>query len=555
MNDAHGLDLDDLLPPRRDAPGVAVAVLRDGGVVQRSCSGLASLEHRVPISPETRFHIVSITKTYTAAAVLILAARGALSLDDDIRRHLPELSERIGNPRPVTIRHLLSMTSGLRDVLEIERLRGIWHPSPSRAADLLDLALRQAAVSLPADAAYIYANVNFVLLEAIIRRVGGMDADEFRRSVLYEPLGLAATGARLHDGIVLPNLATPYVPAAAGGWVRATDLLGIAGDGLTTSLDDLARWLLALRGGTIGGVPITDAMAQPTRLSDGHPIHYGLGLAIRRYRGLRVLCHSGSQPGYKAHIAYVPDRDLAIAVLSNREDTRASMLAAAIMERAIGADFPAAHPGAIAARRVTAAFSAAQAAAIEGDYVDAATGEFLSLSMVDDVLQAETLGDPITFYHAGGGLFRDDDDYRSTVPTELSFDFGNGSGMVSCRLWLGGLRCAMRKYMTPRHDAAALDEFCGRFENEEVDSRHDITQGPTGLLVQYGLGFDRDLSFALQPIAPDLFLARPSAPGVAHRHVFRFERDGTGRVVAALVTMERLKGLRLVRRSGDPGLR
>src|SRR5882672_7603440 len=216
--------------------GIAIAVLRDGAVVRRSCGGLASLEHRVPIGPETRFHIVSITKTFTAAAVLILAARGALSLDDDIRRHLPELSERIGNPRPVTIRHLLSMTSGLRDVLEIERLRGIWRPSPSRAADLLALALRQTAVSLPAGAAYIYANVNFVLLEAIIRRVGGMDADEFRRSVLYEPLGLAATGARRHDGIVLPNLATPYVPAAAGGWVRATDLLGIAGDGLTTSL-------------------------------------------------------------------------------------------------------------------------------------------------------------------------------------------------------------------------------------------------------------------------------------------------------------------------------
>jgi D-aminopeptidase len=556
MSDLYGLDLDDLLPAQLDAPGIAIAVIRDGAVVRRCCTGLASLEHRVPIRPETRFHIVSITKTYTAAAILILAARGALSLDDDIRRHLPEVPRPTGGAPPVTIRHLLSMTSGLRDVLEIERLRGIWRPSPSRAADLLDLAFRQAAVSLPAGAAYIYANVNFVLLEEIIRRATAMEADAFRRRVLYEPLGLGATVARPHDGLVLPDLAEPYVPKPSGGWLRATDLLGIAGDGLTTSLDDLVRWLLALRDGAIAGVPITEAMAQPTRLRDGRPIHYGLGLAIRRYRGLQVLCHSGSQPGYKAHIAYMPERDLAIAVLSNREDTRASVLAAAIMERAIGAAFPSPHPMSIPARRLaTAPLSAAQLAAIPGDYIDTATGEFLSLSVEDDVLQAETLGDPITFYHAADGIFRDGDDYRATVPAELRFDFVDGIERVGCRLWLGGLRCVLRKYAVPRYDAAALAEFCGRFENEEIASRHEISAGPTGLAVQYGLGFDRDLAFALQAIAPDVFLARPNTPGVAHRHVFRFERDATGRVIAALVTMERLKGVRLPRRSDGSGFR
>jgi CubicO group peptidase (beta-lactamase class C family) len=553
MTDRGSLVLDDLLPAQPDAPGIAVTIMRGGEVVERHCTGLASLEHRVPIRPETRFHIVSVTKTYTAAAILILAARGALGLDDDIRRHLPELKPPADGAPAVTIRHLLSMTSGLRGVLEVERLRGIWRPSPSRAADLLDLALRQEAVSLPAGTAYLYANVNFVLLEEIIRRVAGMDADSFRHAVLYEPLGLVSTGARPHDGLVLPNLAEPYVPAAAGGWQRATDLLGIAGDTLTTSSDDLACWLRALRDGTIEGVAITGAMAQPALLRDGKAIHYGLGLAIRRYRGLRVLCHSGSQPGYKAHIAYVPERDLAIAVLSNREDTRASALAAAIMERAIGAAFPAPHPMTIPAGRLAAApLGAAQIAAIPGDYVDAATGEWLSLSIEDGVLAAETLGDPITFYHVGAGVFRDGDDYRATVPAELRFDFAEET---SCFLWLGGLRCTLRKDAPPRYDSAALQQFCGRFESAEIASRHEISAGPAGLTVQYGIGFDRGLSFALQPIAPDVFLARPSAPGVAHRHVFRFERDATGHVVAALVTMERLKGIRLPRcsRAPDPG--
>lgn len=241
----------------------------------------------------------------------------------------------------------------------------------------------------------------------------------------------------------------------------------------------------------------------------------------------------------------MPERDLAIGILSNREDTRASILAAAIMEKVIGNGFPAPPPITMPARRPTGAqLSAAQMAAIPGDYVDVATGEWLSLSVEDDVLQAETLGDPITFYHLGAGVFRDGDDYRATVPAELRFDFVRGTG---CLLWLAGLRSVLCKYATPRYDNAALEQFCGRFESREIASRHEISVGPAGLTVQYGMGFDRGFAFFLKPIAPDVFLARPSAPGVAHRHVFRFERDDAGRVTAALVTMERLKGVRLPR--------
>jgi CubicO group peptidase (beta-lactamase class C family) len=113
---------------RADEPGAAVSVIRGGEVVAQQHSGLASLESRMPIGPQTRFHIVSVSKTFVAAAVLVLAARGALRLDDDIRLYIPELA----GANAATIRHLLSMTSGLRDVLEIERLRGVWTSGPSR---------------------------------------------------------------------------------------------------------------------------------------------------------------------------------------------------------------------------------------------------------------------------------------------------------------------------------------------------------------------------------------------------------------------------------------
>jgi CubicO group peptidase (beta-lactamase class C family) len=535
-----------------DEPGVAVSVIRGGDVVAQRYVGLADLEHGIPIGHDTRFHIVSVSKTFVAAAVLVLSARGALSLDDDIRRYIPELpGPELPGEIAVTIRHLLSMTSGLRDVLEIERLRGVWTSSPSRRRELLDLARRQTAVSAPAGAQYMYANVNVLLLEELIARVSGMPADTFRRAALYEPLGLTATSARPHEGIAVPALAEPYVPDGSGGWSRPGDLLGIAADPLTTNLEDLTRWLLALRTGTVNGVDVTTAMADRARLRDGTLIYYGLGLAVRRYRGLAVLCHTGSQPGYKAHLAYVPARGLGVVILSNREDRRPASLAASIMAELIGDDFPEPHPADSAGRRSgEAPLTAGQIPAAEGSYVDLETGEWAAFTVEDGVLRAETLGDPVFLYAEGGGVFRDGDDYRATVPAELRFELGRRVGEVTCRMNLGGQRIALRKCSAPSYAADALGAFTGRYESPEIASRHSIRVQDGALSVEYGLGADRAMSFAMEPIAPDIFLVRPTAPGVAYRHVFRFERDADGGVVGAVVTMERLKGVRLRRVPG-----
>jgi len=506
-------------------PGVAVAVLRDGAVAETCCVGLADLAQRTPIRPDTRFHIVSVSKTVMAASILVLAARGRLSLDDDIRRHLPELR----HPGIVTIRHLLSLTSGLRDVLEIERLRGVWHSSTSRQQDLLRLATAQTEISLPPGAAYLYTNVNHVLLEQIVARAGGGSSEAFRREAIHGPLDLAATEARPHDGIVLPGLAQPYA-RDGDAWVRPHDLLGIAGDVLTSTLEDLSRWLLALRGGRIGDVSLA-AMAQPARLADGMPLYYGLGLAVRRFRGLTVLCHTGTQPGYKAHIAYVPARDLGVVVLANREDVRPAPLVARIMDMVLGKDFPAPMPRSVGTVDP----------ALAGTYVDPDSGEWLCIAVEDNILRAETCGDTLFLYRGADGVFRDAADYRAGIPAMLAFEGGD-----ACQLDLGGIRARLTRQEVPR---VVASDHVGRYENAAIDSVHTVTADAEGLAIQYGLGFDAARCFPLLPIAPDIFLARPTAPGVAHRHVFRFERDGAGRVIAATVTMERLKGVRLLRRA------
>jgi CubicO group peptidase (beta-lactamase class C family) len=540
------------LAQRSDEPGIAVSVTRGAEVIARRFAGLASLPHRVPIGPETRFHIVSASKTFLAAATIILASRGALRLDEDVRAHVPELPSQYCGARTVTIRHLLSMTSGLRDVLEIERLRGVWHPSPSRRRDLLDLAFRQTAASAPAGTQYMYANVNFVLLEEIIARASGMSLDAFLQAEICGPLGLFATAARPHEGVVLPDLAEPYALDADGAWSRATDLLGIAGDTLTSSLDDLTRWLLALRAGRVNGIEVTAVMAERARLADGRPVHYGLGLAVRRYRGLTVLCHTGTQPGYKAHLAFVPERDVGLVVLSNRDDTRPTALAAAIMEETIGDDFPARHPGAEARARWTmAGVAPEEVARIAGSYVDRGTGEWVTLAIEDGALRGETLGDPFVLYRGSDGVFRDGEDYQATVPVELGVDLEPGRDDVTCRLDIGGQAVELVKCRAPAYTPAALVDFAGVYESEEITSRHCVRVDGARLIVEYGLGLDGGLAFPMEPIAPDLFLVRPTAPGLAYRHVFRFNRDPAGAVQSAVVTMERLKGV-MLRRARAP---
>ncbi len=529
--------LERLIVGRPDEPGVAAAILRGGEVAERRCIGLADLAHGVPIGPGTRFHIVSASKTFVAASVLALHARGILTLDDPVRRHLPELPATIDRPRPVTLRHLLSMTSGLRDVLEIMRLRGEWRPSASRVEDLLDLAFAQAEVSAPAGAQYMYANVNFVLLEEILRRLAG-DADALRREAIYRPLGLAATADRPHEGIVLPDLASPFVADGKGGWTRATELLGISGDTLTTSLDDLARWIVAVGRGQVGDLDLRP-MAEPARLADGQTIHYGLGLCIRSYRGLAVLGHTGSQPGYKTHVAYVPARDAGVVILSNREDTRTSGLAAEILDAAIDA-FPAPHPARVPRR------TPYRSEDLPGVYVEPDTGEWMQVSLgADGVLACETLGDSLWLYEASPLVFRDGEDYRSDTPTDAVFSFDGEA--ATCRLRRGGHVNDMVKQRPVIRTPAELAAYVGDYEDATIASRHAVRPAGDGLTIRYGLDYDRSRVFAMQPIAPDVFLVRPCAPGVAHKHVFRFEKDGDGRVVAMQVTFDRLKGVRLGR--------
>ena len=182
-----------------------------------------------------------------------------------------------------------------------------------------------------------------------------------------------------------------------------------------------------------------------------------------------------------------------------------------------------------------------------GVYVDAKTDEWVTLRFEGGVVLGETLGDPFFLYPDGEGVFRDGEDYRATVPVELRVEFGPSARDATCRVSLGGRRLTLRKSSPPTYAPDALRGFAGLYEDTEIASHHSIRVEDGTLWIAYGPGWNSGRVFPMQPIAPDVFLVRPAAPGIAYRHVFHFHRDGAGAVASAVVTMERLKGVSLRR--------
>ncbi len=548
-----------LLAPydKPNEPGGALAILQHGEIAFQHCFGLANLEHRIAISPTTRFHLVSATKTLTAAAILILQARGELALDDDLRHVLPELPAPLFDHGPITIHHLLSMTSGLRDGLEMLRLRGTWHTSPQREADILALGFAVQEANCPPGQRYLYNNTNFVLLAEIIRRVTGLEADAFRREAIYQPLGMRATGARASDDDVLPDLATGYVASETGAFVRGVHLLGIAGDVVTSCLEDMVTWVKALRAGGIGDVPVTARMAQRTTVSCGDELFYGLGLAVRDYRGHRLYCHSGSQPGYKVHIAYMPACDFGFVLLSNREEIRPAARCVEVIDILYRDAFPRPHAADSAAQALlNSELTPRQVELLAGTYIDAAAGEMMTIRLQNGILRGDMLGVPLVLYPVGERCFVSGDDYQAEQPARLTFAVDARGEAITCDAVIGGLTGHFVKVVAPVLDQIALQAYAGRYENAQLGSLHTIELTPDGqLYIQYGSVFDGARKFPMVPVGRDHFLVRPTAPGIAYQHLFSFVRDAQDIIVAVAVSMERLKRFWLTRQPEETPVR
>lgn len=363
--DAHTARVDSILAAyyQADGPGAAVAVVQDGRIVLERARGRAHLEYDVPITPATVFHVASVSKQFATFAVVLLEQQGRLSLDDDIRVHLPELHD-FGHR--ITVRHLANHTSGIRDQWELLMMAG-WRIDDVITRDqIMAMMRRQRELNFEPGSEYLYSNMGYSLLAEIVERTSGMPFDDYLRQHVFEPLGMTATHVHNDHERIVPGRAYSYRPRAGQGGQAGpggqaagdnagsawrTAVLSYANQGATslfTTTGDLARWLVNFETGAVGGAAGIEAMRQRAVLTSGDTIPYALAIQRGQHQGRTHWGHGGSDAGFRSHVLHFPEERLGVVVLSNTATTNASALALAV------ADVFLDPPDAVTARAVAA---------------------------------------------------------------------------------------------------------------------------------------------------------------------------------------------------------
>jgi CubicO group peptidase (beta-lactamase class C family) len=313
-----------------ETPGCAVGVSSGGKSALTKGYGRADLEHDVSIGPGTIFEAGSVSKQFTAASVLLLARDGTLALDDPVRKYIPELPEY--SP-PVTIRHMLTHTSGLRDWGSVAGIAG-W-PRTTRVhthAHVLEIVHHQKALNFTPGTRWSYSNTGYNLAAIIVERVSGLSFQEFTRTRLFAPLGMTHTSWRDDYTQILKGRAIAYT-SRNGAFHTDMPFENVYGNGgLLTTVGDLLKWNEHFDAPAEGDPLSAVAQQQVGTFSDGRPHAYALGLFVGQYKGVREIFHSGSTAGYSAFLTRFPDAHVSVAVLCNATSAQATQYAHAVAD-------------------------------------------------------------------------------------------------------------------------------------------------------------------------------------------------------------------------------
>jgi len=300
-------------------PGASLLVLRTNQPVKRATYGLANLELKVPVGPATAFEIGSLTKQFTAACILMLAQDGKITVDDKISRylHVPELWQDI------TIRHLLTHTSGLKSYTMLDGFELRRHLSQ---AQFIDTLAAQPLEFAPGQA-FKYCNSGYNLLGFIIENISGKSYWDFLSERIFHPLGMDSTTNRL-PALIIPNRAAGYEQTNHLWLNRDYDLTDVFSAGaIISTAGDLAKWNNSLDAGTLLNAASRQEMWTAARLNDGSVTKYGFGWRLEEFEGHQTIGHGGSTSGFSASLQRFPEEHLAVILLTNTDEQIATQLA------------------------------------------------------------------------------------------------------------------------------------------------------------------------------------------------------------------------------------
>lgn len=523
------LAIDALFAPwdRRGAPGVVFGVFAEGALVHSGSFGAANLEHGIPMGPDTVFHIASLSKQFTAVIAAMVTADQGISLDSDLRRFLPELPP---GP-PISFRHAIHHTSGLREQWDLLRLAG-WRDADLKTTDdVLSVVTRQRASNFAPGTRFQYINTAYTLVAVALERITGERFRALADRLIFAPLGMRDTFFLDDQTEVIPRRAQAYALREDGAprvCVPRFETMGPSN--LQSSLRDLAKWEANLVRPLVGDAALIASLTEPARFAEGAATEYGYGLILGHHGVHRTVEHAGGDAAFRAYYLRVPAERFAVIVLANFLEVSPSHLVRAIVDRCLP------QPSGEAARSSTAPLDLKlhHVDRLSGLYRHDASGVTCRVEPRGGRLHLASSGADYELVSQPDGNFK----FRD-MDIDVTFTLPETGPATAVRVHLAGntINICTRLEADAATDAPPLDAYEGRFRSDELDATYSLTRRGD-MLVARG---PRGLAIRLRRVHEDGFAAMDTTIDV------QFQRGEDGTVTGFLLSSERAWNIAFIR--------
>ncbi|MGA9683867.1 MAG: serine hydrolase domain-containing protein [Candidatus Sulfotelmatobacter sp.] len=516
------------------SPGCALAVVKDDHVVYEHGYGMANLELGIAITPQSVFDIGSVSKQITAMAILLLAQEHRLSLDDDIRKYLPEMPD-YGST--ITIRHMLHHTSGLRNYDDLFDLQGIPEADLTTDRDAMELILRQKGVNFRAGEEFLYSDTNYFLMSQIVKRVTGQTLRQFAQDRIFGPLQMTSTHFHDDHTMIVPRRATGYAPHKGGGFEIDMSNFEQLGDGsVMTTVEDLFKWDQNFDHPLVGGADAIRQLTTPGTLNNGQTIPYAMGIFLDHYRGLNWIHHSGEWVGYRAALSRFPDQHFSTLVLCNCVGSMSPMtMAQRVADVYLAEEFARAENG--PSPKTSPNVPLTELKQYVGTYWSQKNGAFRKFVLRDDKLIMVAPGMTYDLLPLGGGHFEALEADIEHKDRYIFHAVKNGSNF-QLEAVEGGVPVSYEA-VRPGLESSHLADYAGSYANDELRATWTLVVEKGKLVRQQWMTEDEEI----EPAFPDGFIGDISEG----QFLMHFNRDSNGRVTSFDVATDMVRPMRFFR--------
>jgi len=500
----------------KDTPGAVVGVIKGGKLAFVKGYGAADLTYGMPFTAETPTNIGSSSKQFTGFALALLASRGKLSLNDDVRKYIPELKD-FG--KTITVRHLLSHTTGYREFINTLIIEGrqVLEGDYIGPDEVIKVINRQPALQNEPGAEFNYNNSAFALATIVLERVTGRPFAEWMRDEVFLPLGMTKTWVRANPGQIIPGRSIGYI-AGEGGFREVRDLHASQGaGGINTTPGDIAKWFRNFKTGQLGGPAVIKEMTTSFVLNNGKPSNYGYGVFLDSTRGLRRWQHGGNDVAHSSTLVYYPDLDAGYVVFSNYQGVPggiANVVADAFFSQHMTAP-----------ERRTVAASATSGANVPAATLRSYAGKYEMTTLGGLLLNVELQGGQLRLQLPGQPALP----LRPTsmtvfevvgAPAQITFNAAEDGAVEGITFQQDGAQHPGKR-VVDKAAAVDLTAFTGRYFSEELETFYDLSVEGGQLTIRHR----RFGPVALTHTSGDSFSATLPVSQVV------FRRDAQGNVI------------------------